>query len=81
MANEAADLLEDLDPVGFWEDSDYAQAASHDMIALDYRNCGPQGEPRVIHVDQEWDYQVTVIADTFAQFIRSLRSAEEFDLT
>lgn len=26
MANEPADLLEDLDPVEFWDDGNYAQA-------------------------------------------------------
>lgn len=53
-------------------------SAGHDRIAFDYRDCGPDGEPKVVHVDQEWDYQITVIASDFAQFIRGLRSEEEF---
>lgn len=55
-------------------------SADHDMIAMDYRDCGPTGEPRIVHVDQEWDYAVTVLADTFADFIRGLRDADDFDI-
>ena len=54
-------------------------SAGHDMIALDYRDCGPEGEPQVVHVDQERNYRVTVLAGDFAEFIRSLRAAESFE--
>ena len=47
-------------------------SAGHDMIFLDYRECGPQEEPCVVHIDQECDYQITKIADTFEDFINSL---------
>ena len=54
-------------------------SAGHDMVALDYRDCGPGGEPCVVHVDQECGYRITKIADTFEAFIRSLRPSEEFE--
>ena len=54
-------------------------SAGHDMIAMDYRDVGPAEEPRIVHVDQEADDAVTVLAPTFAAFIRGLRDAREFD--
>ncbi len=53
-------------------------SAGHDMVALDYRACGPQGEPCVVHVDQEHDYRVTWLAPDFATFVRGLQPEEAF---
>lgn len=53
-------------------------SAGHDMIFLDYRGCGPQGEPAVVHIDQESDYQITPLADSFEDFIRGLASEDEY---
>ena len=53
-------------------------SAGHDMLALDYRLCGPKGEPRVVHVDQEFYYKITFVAETFEQFIRGLELDENF---
>lgn len=55
-------------------------SAGHDMVALDYSECGPAGEPRVVHIDQEVDYRMTVIAPDFAAFVQSLRPAEAYPL-
>jgi len=53
-------------------------SAGHDMVALDYRSCGPDGEPSVVHVDQENDYRITKVADSFEEFIRGLESDDAF---
>lgn len=55
-------------------------SAGHDMICLDYRKCGPDGKPEVVHVDQEWDYKITYLAKDFEAFIRGLTSERNFDI-
>ena len=54
-------------------------SGGHDMVALNYRDCGPDGEPTIVHVDQEDDYLITEIAPDFGSFIRGLVSREPFD--
>jgi len=46
------------------------------MICLDYRKCGPQGEPQIVHIDQEGDYRITFVAENFESFIRGLEGDE-----
>jgi len=52
-------------------------SAGHDMLCLDYRECGPAGEPSVVHVDQEYDYAITPVAPNFEAFIRGLEDEED----
>jgi len=54
-------------------------SAGHDMIALDYRDSGSTGEPCVVHVNQECDYEITKLSDDFEQFIRKLESDDDSD--
>lgn len=53
-------------------------SGGHDMIFLDYRECGPSGEPKVVHIDQEMDYEITFLADSFEEFIRGLVNEDNF---
>lgn len=54
-------------------------SAGHDMIMLDYSNCGKNGEPEVVHIDQELEYKKTFLAKDFETFIRGLVNAEAYD--
>jgi hypothetical protein len=54
-------------------------SAGHDMIMLDYSKHGKNGEPEVIHVDQESDYEVTFLAKDFETFIRGLVNESVYD--
>jgi hypothetical protein len=55
-------------------------SAGHDVVMLDYRACGPAGEPAVIHVDQESDYKIVMLAPDFETFVRGLVHADTFDV-
>jgi len=55
-------------------------SAGHDMICLDYRTCGPLGEPKVVHVDQEDEFKITHLADNFELFIYGLVDDAQFNV-
>jgi hypothetical protein len=45
-------------------------SGGHDTIMLDYRECGPSGEPAVVYIDE--DRSIHPLARTFAEFLGSL---------
>ncbi|MHC4176130.1 MAG: SMI1/KNR4 family protein, partial [Planctomycetota bacterium] len=54
-------------------------SAGHDMIMLDYRKYGRQGEPEVVHVDQESDFKITFLAKDFEAFVGGLVNESVYD--
>lgn len=54
-------------------------SAEHDMIMLDYSKSGKNGEPEVVHIDQELDHKKTFLAKNFETFIRGLVSKDIYD--
>ena len=54
-------------------------SAGHEMVFLDYSLCGPQGEPRVVYIEQEDDYDTLVLAENFEEFIKKLKTEEEIE--
>jgi len=54
-------------------------SGGHDMIMLDYRKNGKDGEPQVVHVDQESDYKITFLAENFESFVKGLVHQDVYD--
>lgn len=51
-------------------------SGGHDTVMLDYRACGPTGEPAVAYVDE--DREPRRVADTFADFLAALEPRSAF---
>ena len=51
-------------------------SAGHDAVMLDYRTCGPEGEPQVVYIGD--NRSIHALADNFADFIARLISCSEF---
>ena len=53
------------------------QSAGHDMYFMDFRSINKNGEPRIVHIDNEFDNEITVVADNLEDFLTKLYSHEE----
>jgi len=54
----------------FWSDG-------HTALFLDYTECGSKGEPKVVYVQEEHNYKMTVLSENFEAFVRGLISYTE----
>ena len=58
------------------------QSGGHDLYFMDYRNMGDNGEPPVVHVDNEGDPDDIVIkrvADNLVEFIEMILEGQDID--
>ena len=49
------------------------------MIMLNYSACSKTGETTVVHVEQEFDYKITFLAENFESFIKSLVNENQYE--
>ena len=56
----------------------WTPTAGHDAIMLDYSACGPQGEPRVSHIDAE-SGDCAVLAANFEAFLGGLVDCKPYE--
>lgn len=52
-------------------------SGGHEMIYLDYRECGKDGEPKVSACFEEYDYEIQILANSFEEFLAMLVTEEE----
>ena len=45
-------------------------SGGHDMYYMDYRSVDSNGEPRIVHIDNEGGNEITFVADNLVEFIR-----------
>lgn len=54
-------------------------SGGHELLFLDYTECGPDGEPSVTLVDQEVEYSQYKVADTFDELLTMLVTPESLE--
>ena len=58
----------------------WTPTAGHDGIFLDYRECGPDGEPRVTHLDAEGgESESQILAPDFETFLKGLADCRPYE--
>lgn len=58
----------------------WTPTAGHDAIFLDYRECGPEGEPRVVYADAEdGESGIRILAPDFETFLRGLTDCRPYE--
>ena len=53
-------------------------SGGHDVVMMDYSECGPNGDPKIIHYDQEME-QTTFLCNNFIEFVEGLLPTSYFD--
>ncbi|MDO4777950.1 MAG: SMI1/KNR4 family protein [Tissierellia bacterium] len=56
------------------------ESGGHEMIYLDYRESGKDGEPKVSVCFAEYDHKIQVLANSFEEFIDMLVSEDDLEL-
>lgn len=53
------------------------QSAGHDMYFMDFSSVDENGEPRIVHIDNEADNSIDVVADNLEDFLTKIYNHEE----
>lgn len=53
------------------------QSAGHDMYFMDFSVVDENGEPRIVHIDNEADNSIDVVADNLEDFLTKIYNNEE----
>lgn len=55
----------------------FAYTVTGENYFFDYRECGQDGEPQVVHIDPDLDFEITVVARNFEEFVWALQYEDE----
>ena len=52
-------------------------SGGHDMYYMDYRSVDDNGEPRIVHIDNEGEVQISFVANNLVEFIKIVLANKE----